>query len=82
MHELLSIPAENFPLHWDRYSRLMDEIQEAARGFAELGDRGWPRGREIDGMLMKLHHDLWEVWNVVTSSERELRERATATPAV
>ena len=80
MSNLLDIPTEEFPLNWNRYSRLMDEIQDAARGFAELGDKGWPRGREIDGLLMKTHHSLWEAWNVIAASERELRAREAVKP--
>jgi hypothetical protein len=58
----------------------MDEIQNAARGFVDLDYRGWPRGREIDARLMRVHHALWEAWNLIQETERELRAREAAKP--
>lgn len=81
MKDLINMPTEDFPLNWKKYSRLMDEIQNAARGFVDLDDLGWPRGKEIDSRLMDIHHALWQVWNLVQETERELlRREAGAKP--
>lgn len=79
MKDLINMPTEEFPLNWEKYHRLMDEIQDAARGFVDLGYRGWPRGKEIDSRLMNIHHSLWQVWNLIQETERELLARAAAT---
>lgn len=76
--DLVRIPTDEFPLNWKRYNRLMDEVQDAARGFAYLDSHGWPSAREIDSRLMELHHGLWQIWNLIQESERALLARDAA----
>lgn len=73
MHDLTEIPAEDFPLHWNEYSRLMDELQDAGKGFLALGQKGWPDAKEIDAQLMKARHQLYIAWNMIAESERKLK---------
>jgi hypothetical protein len=80
VNNLINMSTEQFPLNWDRYNRLMNEIQTAAYGFVDLDDLGWPRGREIDAQLMRAHHALWEAWNLIQETECELRAREAAKP--
>lgn len=62
---LLDIPTEQFPLNYQRYNYIMDEIRDAARGFEYLAHLGWPKGMELDSRLMKIHAELNAVWNLV-----------------
>lgn len=78
MKDLINMPTEEFPLNWKKYSRLMDEIQVSARGFVDLDRLGWPRGEEIESRLMDIHHALWQVWNLIQETERELVAREAA----
>lgn len=72
--KLTDIPFEQYPLNADRYNYLMNELRDAARGFAELGNRGLPCGREIDRQLMGIWEDLGAVWARIQAEERaELR---------
>lgn len=69
---LLEIPFEEFPLNHSRYIYLMDELRSAARGFEQLHWLGWPHGKEIDRLLMKVYADLNEAWNLIQETERQL----------
>ncbi|WCA70472.1 hypothetical protein G6L97_13705 [Agrobacterium tumefaciens] len=40
MNDITQIPTEQFPLNYQRYNRLMDEIRDAARGFERMGIMG------------------------------------------
>lgn len=72
--KLTDIPFEEYPLNADRYNYLMNELRDAARGFAELGSRGLPCGLEIDRQLMEVWQDLGAIWARIQAEERaELR---------
>lgn len=79
--DLINMPTEDFPLNLQTYSRLMGEIREAARGFEQLHDHGWPAGNQISSSLMDVYDALWISWNLIQETERELlRRHAAATP--
>jgi len=69
---LLEIPTEEFPLNHARYNYIMDELRSAARGFEQLHWLGWPKGKELDSRLMKIHADLNAVWGLIQETERQL----------
>ena len=69
---LLEIPTEEFPLNHARYNYIMDELRSAARAFEQLHWLGWPHGKEIDTRLMKIHADLYDTWNLIQETERQL----------
>ncbi|MBY3589475.1 hypothetical protein HJA87_06200 [Rhizobium bangladeshense] len=75
MLDITKIPTEEFPLNWERYNRLMDELRDAARGFARLGELGWPGGRDFDRRLMEIWSQLHSVWDDIQETERRLREQ-------
>ncbi|NNH58870.1 hypothetical protein HLI01_19125 [Rhizobium laguerreae] len=78
MVDIRKIPTEEFPLNYYRYNRVMDELRDAARGFAQLDEIGWPGAKDLDGRLMKIWADLHSVWETIQETERELREQAVA----
>lgn len=67
------IPSAEFPLNWHRYNHLMDELRDAARGFARLGEMGWPGGKDLDKRLMTIWSDLSGVWETIQETERQMR---------
>lgn len=69
---LLEIPTEQFPLNYQRYNYIMNEIQAAASGFEYLNRMGWPNGKELDSKLMSIHAQLNDVWNLIQETERQL----------
>lgn len=72
--KLTDTPFDEYPLNADRYNYLMNELRDAARGFAELGNRGLPCGLEIDRRLMEVWESLGAVWARIQAEERaELR---------
>lgn len=73
MTDITQIPTEAFPLNFERYNRLMDELQDAARGFARLDERGWPGGKDLDKRLMAIWSDLHGVWETIVETERQMR---------
>lgn len=75
MMDITKIPVEEFPLNYYRYNHLMDELRDAARGFARLDEMGWPGGKDLDRRLMKIWADLHDVWEIIQATERRLREQ-------
>jgi hypothetical protein len=73
MNDIAQIPTEQFPLNYERYNRLMDEIRDAARGFERLGIMGWPGGKDLDRRLMDIQADLLGVWDTIQETERAMR---------
>jgi hypothetical protein len=73
MNDIAQIPTEQFPLNYERYNRLMDEIRDAARGFERLGIMGWPGGKDLDRRLMDIQADLLGVWETIQETERAMR---------
>ncbi|MGH6763747.1 MAG: hypothetical protein ACRECW_19410 [Phyllobacterium sp.] len=73
MTDIMNIPTEQFPLNWHRYNHLMDELRDAARGFAWLDERGWPGGKDLDKRLMAIWSDLHGVWETIQATERAMR---------
>lgn len=78
MVDITKIPTEEFPLNYYRYNRVMDELRDAARGFAQLDEIGWPGAKDLDERLMKIWADLHSVWETIQETERQLREQAVA----
>lgn len=78
MVDITKIPTEEFPLNYYRYNHLMDELRDAARGFARLGEMGWPGGKDLDRRLMKIWGDLHVVWGIIQETERRLREQSVS----
>ena len=78
MVDITKIPTEEFPLNYFRYNRVMDELRDAARGFAQLDEIGWPGAKDLDERLMKIWADLHSVWETIQETERQLREQAVA----
>ncbi len=66
------IDYKDFPLNYDRYNHLMDELRAAARGFARLDDKGWPGARDLDKRLMAIWSDLHGVWETIQETERQI----------
>ncbi|WP_418137967.1 hypothetical protein [Agrobacterium sp. El2ro-1b] len=75
MTDITNIPTAEFPLNFERYNRLMDEIRDAARGFERLGALGWPGGKDLDKRLMEIRADLLGVWETIQETERGMRAR-------
>lgn len=73
MTDITNIPTAEFPLNFERYNRLMDEIRDAARGFERLGTLGWPGGKDLDKRLMEIRADLLGVWETIQETERGMR---------
>ncbi|MCJ9668597.1 MULTISPECIES: hypothetical protein [unclassified Neorhizobium] len=73
MTDITQIPTQEFPLNYERYNRLMDELRDAARGFERLGVLGWPGGKELDKRLMAIRSDLLGVWETIQETERRMR---------
>ncbi len=73
MTDITNIPTAEFPLNFERYNRLMDEIRDAARGFERLGVLGWPGGKDLDRRLMEIRADLLGVWETIQETERAMR---------
>jgi hypothetical protein len=71
--DISQIPTAEFPLNWSRYNHLMDELRDAARGFARLGEMGWPGGKDLDRRLMTIWSDLSGVWETIQETERQMR---------
>jgi hypothetical protein len=71
MTRFSEIPTAKFPLDFDRYVRLRDELQAAARGFGQLGTAA---GRMVDKDLMEVHARLGRTWELIRQIER--RENA------
>jgi len=67
---LASIPSRKFPLTWKRYSRLYDELQAAAQGFA---DTGHP---ELAAAVANARDELYLAWSMIRATEDE--EQAAA----
>ncbi|TAV90461.1 hypothetical protein [Rhizobium leguminosarum] len=78
MVDIRKIPTEEFPLNYYRYNHVMDELRDAARGFAQLDEIGWPGAKDLDKRLMKIWADLFGVWETIQETERQLREQAVA----
>lgn len=78
MKDLINMPTEEFPLNLKKYKRLMREIQDSARGFADLNDLGWPGGNLIESRLLDIHQALWQVWDLIQETERLLVAREAA----
>lgn len=64
------IPAHEFPLRYEKYSRLYDEIQAAAEGFDNLGTRD---GCTVAQELYQVRAKLSRAWEVM----REIEDRQT-----
>lgn len=73
MADITKIPTEEFPLNFERYNRLMNELRDAARGFERLGSMGWPGGKDLDRRLMAIWSDLGGVWETIQETERQMR---------
>lgn len=73
MTDITNIPTAEFPLNFERYNHLMDEIRDAARGFERLGALGWPGGKDLDRRLMEIRTDLLGVWETIQETERQMR---------
>lgn len=73
MTDIKNIPTEEFPLNYQRYNHLMDELRDAARGFERLGSLGWPGGADLDKRLMAIWSDLGGVWETIQETERAMR---------
>ncbi|WP_457582380.1 hypothetical protein [Ensifer canadensis] len=73
MTDITNIQTAEFPLNFERYNHLMDEIRDAARGFERLGVMGWPGGKDLDRRLMKIRADLLGVWETIQETERAMR---------
>lgn len=67
MSKLCEIPAEKFPLRYEKYVLLCEEIRDAARGFEALGT---PAGRRLDRELMKVYSALGVAWEKLRDFER------------
>jgi hypothetical protein len=39
---------------------------------------GWPNGKELDARLMKIHADLYDTWNLIQETERQLAAGVTS----
>lgn len=78
MNDITQIPTEQFPLNYERYNRLMDEIRDAARGFERIGSLGWPGGKDLDRRLMEIRADLLGVWETIQETERQMRSGTIA----
>jgi len=68
---LLTIKTSKHPLNWKRYSKLYDELNGAARGFADLGHH------DLAAAMEKARSELWNAWNLIQAKERQ--EVAAAT---
>ncbi len=66
------IAYKDFPLNFDRYNNMMDELRDAARGFARLEEKGWPGARDLDKRLMAIWSDLSRVWETIVETERHV----------
>jgi hypothetical protein len=76
------IKTEDFPLNYDRYNHVMDELLAAAKGFVHLDQQGWPGGVELDRRIMRIRADLNDIWSQIQRTEERLIEAADATAAV
>lgn len=72
MANLTDIPAEKFPLNYEKYCHLREEIREAARSFAGLNT---VIGRQIDHELMEAYEKLGQAWETIRNEERREIER-------
>jgi hypothetical protein len=61
---LRDLPRERFPLHWDTYSRIYDELIEAGRRFYDLGYPDLATYAEQTLAALK------ETWNAIVAAER------------
>lgn len=82
MTDITNIPTEQFPLNFERYNHLMNEIRDAARGFERLGGMGWPGGKDLDRRLMEIRADLLCVWETIQETERGMRAGSIPNPHV
>ncbi|WP_408913685.1 hypothetical protein [Brucella pseudogrignonensis] len=72
MTNLTDIPSNEFPLNYEKYCRLREEIRGAASSFAELNT---VIGRKIDHELMEAYEKLGQAWETIRNEERREIER-------
>lgn len=72
------IDPKDFPLNYDRYNHVMDELLAAAKGFVHLDRQGWPGGVELDRRIMNIRAELNDVWSQIQRTEEHLIEVAEA----
>jgi hypothetical protein len=70
MTPLLTIKTSKHPLNWKRYSKLYDELNAAANGFADLGHH------DLADAIGKARAELWNAWNLIQTKERAELEEA------
>lgn len=71
MTRFSDIPTEQFPLNFNKYCELLNDIRSAACGFDDLGTAS---GRAVSHELMDVHFRLGRAWELIREIER--RENA------
>lgn len=61
---LTSVKTNKYPLNWKRYSKLYDDLNAAAQGFADLGHH------DLADAMGKVRSQLWNAWNLIQAKER------------
>lgn len=71
MTRFSDIPTRRFPLNFDKYCRLRDQLQAAADGFDALGTAV---GQMVSEDILEVHARLGRTWELIRQIER--REQA------
>lgn len=71
MTKFFEIPIDKFPMNFDKYCQLRDQLQTAADGFDNLGTAA---GRMVSKDILEVHARLSQTWELIRDIER--REEA------
>lgn len=72
MTKFFEIPIDKFPLNFDKYCQLRNQLQAAAEGFDDLGTTA---GQLVSKDIMEVHGRLGRTWELIREIERREKEQ-------